>query len=211
MIKIVIVDDQTLLRRSIGQLISIDEAFQVVGTAGNGREAVETCRLHKPDVVLMDIEMPEMNGIEALKVIKQKYPLTKVIMLTTFENTNNVVEAILAEADGYIIKDIGCDELITTIKCVQYGLTVIHKSVREIMMQNFSRISDTKTEYKELLSEEEIEMVTLIVNGKSNKDVAAHFNYSEGTVKNKVSRIYEKLGVADRLQLAVYAVENGLD
>jgi DNA-binding NarL/FixJ family response regulator len=199
MIKIIIVDDQVLLRRSLGQLISIDESINVVDMVGTGRDAVHSC-----------IEMPEMNGIEALRIIKKSYPDIKIIMLTTFENTDKIIEAIVSDADGYLTKDIGCDELITTLKCVHNGMTVIHKSVKKVVMEKFNRLTEGKASYKDILTKEEIDTVNLIVEGKSNRDIATEFNYSEGTVKNKVSRIYEKLGLSDRLQLAVFAVENGM-
>ncbi len=211
MLKLIIVDDQSLLRKSLFQIISTDETLTVVGQAENGKEAVELCEKTKPDIVLMDIEMPHMDGISALHAIKKNQPTTKVIILTTFENQDNITEAFLAQADGYITKDIGPDELITTIKCVGYGLTVIHKSVKTIMVDKFKKMADGKKNYIEILTEEEINMVRLIADGKSNKEIANTFNYTEGTIKNKVSKIYEKLAVSDRLQLVVYAMENGIE
>lgn len=211
MIKIVIADDQILLRKSLGRIISTDDNIHVIDMVGTGKGAVEACRVHKPDIILMDIEMPEMDGITALGVIKQRYKQTKVIMLTTFEDTENIVDAFLSEADGYITKDIDCDELIATIKCVNYGLTVIHESVKSIMVSRFRKITSHKAIYTELLSTEEIDTIKLIVDGRSNRDIAKVFSYTEGTMKNKVSKIYEKLGISDRLQLAVYAVENGIE
>ncbi len=211
MIKVIIADDQVLLRKSLEHLISVDEEISIVSMASSGREAIDECKKHSPNIVLMDIEMPNMNGIDALKIIKEKIPKTKVIILTTFDNKNNIISAFLAEADGYITKDIDPYELITTIKCVNYGLTVIHKSVKEIMIHEFEKLSKKNKNYTDILSIEEIDMIKNIVDGKSNKDIAETFNYTEGTVKNKVSRIYEKLGITDRLQLAVYAVENGIE
>lgn len=211
MIKIVIADDQVLLRKSIGQLISIDSEINVVAMVGNGAEAIKACESYQPDIVLMDIEMPEMNGIAALNIIKEKFGNIKVIMLTTFENKDNVIDAIMSDADGYIIKDIGCEELITTIKCVNNGLTVIHKSVKKIVMTKFSRMSEHSQTYTDILSLEEVDIVKMIVDGMSNKAIAGVSNYTEGTIKNKVSKIYDKLGISDRLQLAVYAVENGIE
>lgn len=211
MIKILIVDDQALLRKSLGQIISSDEEMNVVSMASTGREAIEMCLTHEPDIVMMDIEMPTMNGIDALKIIKDRAPKIKVIILTTFENKENIISAFLAKADGYITKDIDPNELITTIKCVSYGLSVIHKSVKDIMVDKFEKLSQRSKNYADILSVEEIDMVKLIVSGKSNKEIGKTFNYTEGTVKNKVSRIYEKLNIADRLSLAVFAVENGLE
>lgn len=211
MIKIMIVDDQELLRKSLGQIISTDTDISVIAMASTGREAIETCRVNPPDIILMDIEMPELNGIAALKIIKDTYPAIKVIILTTFDNKENIVSSFLSKADGYITKDIGPQELITTIKCVNYGLTVIHKSVKEIMVDKFHKMSTSQKNYSEILTLEEIDTIKLIVDGKSNKAISKVLNYSEGTVKNKVSKIYEKLGISDRLQLAVYAIENGLE
>lgn len=211
MIKVIIADDQVLLRKSLAQLISIDKEINVVSMASSGREAIDECEKHKPDIVIMDIEMPKMNGIDALRVIKDKYPNIKVIILTTFDNKENIISAFLAKADGYITKDIEPDELITTIKCVNYGLTVIHKSVKEIMVDKFEKLAKKSKNYTDILNMEDIDMIKNIVDGKSNKDIAKILNYTEGTVKNKVSKIYEKLGITDRLQLAVYAVENGIE
>lgn len=211
MIRIIIADDQMLLRKSLSQIISIDEEISVVAMASTGREAIDECERVNPDIVIMDIEMPKMNGITALRIIKEKYPDIKVIMLTTFDNKENIILSFLAQADGYITKDIEPQELITTIKCVNYGLTVIHKSVKEIMTNRLGKMASKRKNYVALLNVEEIDMTKLIVDGKSNKEIAKRFNYTEGTVKNKVSRIYEKLGISDRLQLAVYAVENGIE
>ncbi|BES64966.1 response regulator transcription factor [Gottschalkiaceae bacterium SANA] len=211
MIRIMIADDQALLRKSLGQIISTDEEISVVAMASTGREAIDECERLKPDIIMMDIEMPEMDGIAALKIIKEKVPQTKIIILTTFDNKENIIASFLAKADGYITKDIDPQELITTIKCVNYGLTVIHKSVKEIMIEKFEKLESKRKNYADVLNVEEIDMIKLIVDGKSNKNLAQAFNYSEGTVKNKVSRIYEKLNISDRLQLAVYAVENGIE
>ena len=210
MTRVVIADDQVLLRKSIGHIISIDEDIQVVATVGNGKEAIEACKVHKPDIVLMDIEMPVMDGVAATAIIKKKYPETKVIILTTFDNSDNIVEAFMAKADGYVVKDIGWEELVATIKCVLFGLTVIHESVRQIMLEKFSKIAKKKKGYEDLLTSEEIDIIRLIVEGESNKHIGQLLSYSEGTVKNKVSRIYEKLELKDRLQLTLYAVEHGI-
>jgi len=208
--KIIIADDQVLLRQSIGQLISSDPEINVVDMVGTGKEAVESCGRHRPDIVLMDIEMPHVDGIAALKIIKEKYPDIKVIILTTFDNNKNIVDSFIGNADGYIVKDIDCKELIATIKCVSFGLTVIHNSVKKIMIEKFKKMESHKESYVDLISIEEIEIVKQIVAGKSNKEIALKLSYSEGTIKNKVSRIYEKLKINDRLQLAVFAVENGI-
>jgi len=211
MIKTVIVDDQVLLRKSIGQLISTDQDIKVMGMASNGKEALDLCESIRPDIMLMDIEMPLMNGIESMKIIKKKYPKTKVIILTTFDNKDNIIAAFRAKADGYITKDVEPIELITVIKCVSYGLTVIHKSVKDIMVEKFEQLETKTKAYRKILTEEEVHIIKGIVDGFSNKELAKDLNYSEGTIKNKVSKIYDKIKVNDRIQLAIYAVENGIE
>lgn len=208
--KVLIADDQLLLRESIGQILKTDDAFKIIDKVSNGREAVVSAVKHQPDVVLMDIEMPEMNGIEALKQIKLKVPSCKVIMLTTFENTENIMSAFLSDADGYVTKDIDCEELMLVMKCVLKGLTVIHESVKKIMIKQFNRTGHVQP-FDAILTEEEIKLVKAIVDGKSNKELGKQFNYTEGTIKNKVSKIYEKLELSDRVQLAVYAVAHGIE
>lgn len=210
LVKIMIVDDQALLRKSLAQLIDIDDEISVVAMAETGKEAVSTCQQFQPDIVMMDIEMPEMDGINALKKIKEQCPKTRVIILTTFDSKEHIIDAFLAHADGYITKEIAPQELIATIKCVSYGLTVIHENVKNIMIDKFEEVKPPLLAGTMQLSPEDIEIIKLIVDGKSNKYIGATLNYTEGTVKNKVSRIYEKLKLTDRLQLAVYAVENNI-
>lgn len=205
-----IADDQVLLRKSLAQIISSDEEINVVAMVADGREAVEQCHRQHPDVVLMDIEMPNFNGIAALKMIKETCSATKVIILTTFDSQENIIDSFLARADGYITKEVEPRELIATIKCVNQGLTVIHEGVKQIMVDKFEKLAGQSSKQINSLTIEEIDMIKLIVEGRTNRDIAKKFNYSEGTVKNKVSRIYEKLELSDRVQLAVYAVENGI-
>lgn len=210
MIRVVIADDQVLLRKSIGHIISVDDNIEVVATVGNGKEALEACKQYKPDIVLMDIEMPVMNGLAATGQLKQLYPDTKVIILTTFESKDNIMEAFLMEADGYIVKDVGWEELVATINCVMFGLTVIHESVRKVVIDKFRKATTSSIAFEDVLSQEEIEIIRLIVVGESNKEIGTQLSYSEGTVKNKVSKIYEKLNIKDRLQLTLYAVQHSI-
>ncbi len=208
MIKVVIADDQELLRKSLGQIIGISEDIEVLALAENGREAIEICEDLKPDILMLDIEMPIMNGIDALKIIKEDMPSVKVIILTTFDNPDYILDSFLYDADAYLSKDIAPDELILSIKCVNSGLLVIDNNVKRFMQNKLK--TSKKSSDLECLSEEEIEIIKLIVNGMSNQKIAGELNYSQGTVKNKIGKIYDKLEIDDRLQLAVYAVENGL-
>ncbi|HOO29034.1 MAG TPA: response regulator transcription factor, partial [Lachnospiraceae bacterium] len=159
---------------------------------------------------LMDIEMPQMDGIEATKIIKTRFPDMKVIILTTFENPDNIMESFVNDADGYIVKNISYKDLKRTIKCVNNGLTVIHESVRKIMVDRFRGLSEYKARYKDVLTDREAEIVKYIAAGLSNKEIAAKLSYSPGTIKNDVSKILEKLDMADRMQIAVFAIENGM-
>lgn len=210
MIKIIIADDQILLRDSIKYILDSDEEFTVVDTAGNGKEAIELCKKHRPDVILMDIEMPEIDGVSATKIIKENYPNTKVIILTTFENPDNILESFVANADGYIVKNIEHEDLILSIKCVARGITVINESVKRIMVDRFKGLIDYKKQYQDILSEKDLDIVRLIATGKSNKEIASILSYSEGTIKNSVSKILKKLDMADRMQIAIFAMENGI-
>lgn len=210
-IKVMIADDQELLRNSLEQIINSDPDISVVGSVGSGNALIKSCKRLAPDLILMDVEMPEIDGLAALKIIKKAHPGIKVLMLTTFENPEYITQAFLGDADGYITKDIGYKKLIVTIKCVAMGLTVIHPSAKKIIMEKFKKRSRIKENYTDLLALEEINIVRLIVLGESNKQIGDTLHYTEGTIKNKVSRIYERLGISNRLELAVYAVENGIE
>lgn len=210
MIKVVLAEDQILLRESIAYILDNDEDIKVVGMAGDGNEVVSICEESKPDIILMDIEMPGFNGISATKIIKEKYRDVKVIVLTTFDNPNNVMESFVVGADGYIIKNINHNDLILTIKCVYSGLIVIQESVKQIIIDRFKGLMNYKSKYENVLSEKEIEIIKLIAKGFSNKEIAVALSYSEGTIKNNVSRILEKLKMADRMQIAIFAMENGI-
>jgi DNA-binding NarL/FixJ family response regulator len=208
MINVILVDDQLLLRESIAMLLENDDEIKVLAMGTNGYEAISLCEHYHPDVMLIDIEMPELNGVSATKIIKEKYPEVKIMILTTFENPDNIMEAFINDADGYIVKNISHKDLVRSIKCVNNGLTVIHKSVKEIMMGHFKGLSGHKVRYQDLLSEREIEIVKLISSGLCNKEIAAELNFSLGTIKNNISKILEKLEMSDRMQIAIFAIEN---
>lgn len=210
MIRVVLVDDQVLLRESIGYILDNDGDIEVVGMCGNGEEALRLCKEESPDIVLMDIEMPGFDGLNATREIKENYKDIKVMILTTFENPENIMESFVANADGYIVKNINHNDLICTIKCVHSGLTVIHESVKSIMIDRFKGLVTNKSAYNDLLTCKEIEIVKLIAKGSSNKDIAFSLNYSEGTIKNYISKILEKLKLTDRMQIAIFAMENGI-
>ncbi len=210
MIRVLIADDEVLLRDSIGYILDNDDEIKVVGLSGDGDEVISMCKALLPDIVLMDIRMPSKNGIRASEVIKKDFPNIKIIMLTTYENLDNIMESFIVGVDGYILKNVNHFDIILTVKCVYRNLTVIHESVKLAMIERFKLMMDFKSEYKDVLSDREIRIIKNIAKGKSNKEIADILNYSEGTIKNNVSKILEKLNLDDRIQIAIFAIENGV-
>lgn len=217
MIRIAVADDQTLLREMLSIILSQDADFDVVGEAENGRDILEICRTKSPDVVLLDIRMPTFDGVYALAEIKDEFPDMKVIMLTTFGDERNVLNAYMRGADGYIMKDINPQILIMTIKCVCSGLFVVHESINKILHRQATALSSGTTAqldaaedlYDEYgLDTTDRKIIRLLVNGKSNREIAETLNFSEGTIKNRISRILSVTGQKDRTQIAVFALKN---
>jgi DNA-binding NarL/FixJ family response regulator len=211
MIKVMIVDDQAVLRESLKYIIEQDKEISVVCCARNGREAFELYEKYKPDVILMDIVMPVCDGIESTRLIKEKYKTPKIIILTTFEDEENISNALKNRADGYILKDVEPEALRLSIKSVVKDMPVMHKTVFNTVYRQYNAIHlDRERSANAQLKEKEIKIVQLIVEGKSNKEIASLVLLSEGRVRNIISMIFDKLKVADRTQLAVYAVQNKL-
>jgi len=212
MIRVMLVDDQTMLRQGLKFIIEQDSNIEVVGLAGNGKEAFKLCGELSPDVVLMDIMMPECDGVEGTRLIKSKYPNIKVIILTTFNDDENIKSALKNGAAGYILKDLDPDDLILAIKSVAKGMNIMHSDVFDSVVKsvNEEEVISQKTESSVHLTEREISVIKLIVDGRSNKEIAAIIFITEGSVKNVVTGILEKTGLKDRTQLAVYAVKNHL-
>lgn len=215
MLKIMIVDDQRLLRESFKIMIENNSDMKVVASAANGKEAYELCSEYNPDVVLMDISMPVCGGVEATKMIKAKYPLIKVVILTSSEDEEDAAGALSCGADGYILKNVGKDELILSIKSAAIGLEIIHKDVFRWLTMNINKEKhESKTiklnDIKVSLTDREMQIIKMIVDGKDNKEIGAAIFIAEGTVKNIITEIISKLQVKDRTQLAVFAVKNDL-
>lgn len=216
MIKVAIADDQTLLRDMLKIMLVQDREIEVVACASNGDEAVNACEKYRPNLVLMDIRMPEVDGIDALTMIKRKYPEIKVIMLTTFEDENSIVEAYMNGADGYILKDVEPHVLVLAVKCIHTGLFVMHQSVHQFMIKQFrisidSRISLACTESEEAeLDRTDRAILRLLAEGCNNREIANSLNFSEGTVKNRISGLLSTTGLKDRTQLAVFALKNNI-
>lgn len=216
MIKVLIVDDQIILRESLKFIIEQDSDINVVGLAGNGKEALSMCEKLNPDVVLMDIMMPECDGVEGTRLIKSKYETIKVIILTTFNDEKNVSTAIKNGADGYVLKDISPDQLILAIKSVFKGFSIMQQSTLNTFADSKEKRNNKKSITVKVkgvnikLGKNELEILNLIVEGKSNKEMAETMFITEGTVKNTISHMLGKLNLKDRTQLAVFAVKNNI-
>lgn len=195
--KIIIVDDDPLVCKSLQVLLSREDDIEVIGIAYNGEEAVIFCERSLPDVVLMDIQMPVMDGIVATRRIKENWPQIKVMMLTTFKDERNIRLAILAGAEGYLIKSTKIQNMAQQIRALVSGTTVLDSGILEQLTQN------QKAEYEQLTPREN-DVLELVAQGLSNREIAHQLFITEGTVRNNLSIILEKLQVRDRTQLAIY-------
>ncbi len=207
MIKVIIADDVQILRSGLKAVLSQDSDIKVVGEASNGKEAYELCiRLH-PDVVLMDMRMPDHDGGYGTRKIKDNFSDIKVLVLTTFDDKETVNKAISSGADGYILKEMDNDKIINSIKAVAGGINVFCDNVFRSIKKDVVVQQDAKNFG---LTERETEFIRLICDGCDNKEIAAKLFLAEGTVRNGISRLLEKLELKDRTQLAVFAIKNNI-
>lgn len=207
--RVLIVDDQTLFRTGLTSLLSEDERVDVVGQALDGSDAVKQALRLKPDVVLMDIKMPNLDGIEATRQIVEALPETKVLILTTFESDSQVIQALKAGASGYVLKDSSVTAIVSSIVAVMSGERVMASAVANRVLEMLTGTTTPK-EFYDGLTNREIEILKLLASGMANKQIAYRLKISEKTVRNHVSNTYEKLGIYDRSQAVLYAVKKGL-
>jgi len=209
--KVVICDDQATVRDGLAMLLSLEKDIRVMGLAADGWEAVELAAKYQPDLVLMDLKMSGMNGIEATRQIRTKYPRIKVLVLTTYDDDEWVFDAVRAGASGYLLKDTPREELIRAVKETVLGKSFVDPAVAGKLL---SRVAERQTQpttlITEKLTEREVDVLQLIALGLSNSEIAARLFLSEGTVRNYVSAILAKLEVSDRTQAAVIAIQHGL-
>lgn len=212
MIKVLLVDDQEILTQGLKMLLGTQEDIEVIGQCANGQLAVAVAREAKPDVVLMDIQMPVMNGIEALKIMKDTQTNMKVIMLTTFHDDDYISDALHNGAAGYLLKDTKPMEIAEAIRTVYRGDALISPQVATKLIELFNKqsVAVEKSEAFESLTERERDIVRLVGQGMNNKEISGALFISEGTVKNHLTKILEKLCLRDRTQVAIYALNNGL-
>jgi DNA-binding NarL/FixJ family response regulator len=214
-IRVLLVDDQALFREGLETLLSVHKDIQVVGQASNGQEAVEVAAQVLPDVALMDVRMPILNGVRATRRLKRALPECRVIVLTTFDDDEYVFDALRAGAVGYLLKDVASARLVEAIRATARGESILEPSVAAKVIAEFTRVSSMvpsaqMEQLVEPLSERELEVLAGIARGYSNKEIASQLYIAEGTVKNHVTHILGKLGVRDRTQAALKARELGL-
>ncbi len=211
MIRVLICDDQELVCEGLKGILSTDPELEVVGLANDGAEALDKIPACNPDLVLMDLKMPVMNGVEATRQIHEQYPQVKVLVLTTYDADEWVFDAIRSGAHGYLLKDTSRDGLIRAIKETASGKTPVDPNVAgKLFTHVMQGTSAPDAAMAGMLNEREREVIGLLAKGLSNSEIAAHIYLSEGTVKNYVSSIFEKLGVDDRTQAAILAIRYGL-
>lgn len=208
-VSIMLVDDHTLIRRGLKLLIEEVKEFKIVGESSNGEDAIKKARLINPDIVIMDINMPILNGLESLKKMKELGIQSKVIILTAYPQKSNIITATKIGAKGYLLKDTSPDNLIKAIKEVHIGRSYIDNSVASILSNNINKIEEnTEIEKIKLLSKREYEILVLLSEGLNNKDIGEKLFISEKTVKNHITQIYKKLKVKDRVQATIFTYDN---
>src|SRR5436309_1618558 len=213
-IRILIVDDQALFREGLHTLLSVQPDLQVVGEARHGEEALRLAAVLNPDIILMDLHMPILDGVAATRRLQSEHPAIKVIVLTTFDDDEDVFEGLRAGAVGYLLKDVSSEKLVEAIRAVARGESFLQPSIAGKVIAEFARLSphpSSKTQaLVEPLSERELDILRLLSQGASNKEIASCLIITVGTVKNHVTNILAKLGVRDRTQAVLKAKELGI-
>ena len=207
--RVMIADDQTLFRSGLARLLSEDPRVEIVGEAVDGADSVKRMAELRPDVVLMDLKMPNLDGIDATREICAKYPNTKVLILTTFDTDSHVIQALKAGASGYVLKDAQASSIVSSIVAVMSGERVMATAVANRVLEMLTG-TVTPKEYYDGLTAREVEILKLVATGMANKQIAFRLKISEKTVRNHVSNMYEKLEIYDRAQAVLYAVRKGL-
>ena len=216
MIKIMIADDQQLIRDSLKIILEVNKDFSVTDTVANGQEVLESIKKKKPDIILMDVRMPVMDGTVCTKYVKEKYPNIKVIILTTFDDDDFIFSALKYGASGYLLKGASTKELYNAIKTIYQGGAMINPDITEKVFRLFSKIAQANYAIQvndkdtQNFSQHEWLVIQQVGFGLSNKEIAAKLFLSEGTVRNYISKILDKLQLRDRTQLAIWAVQTGV-
>lgn len=216
MIRVLIADDQELIRQSLSIVLEAEADIEVAGTAQNGREVLSLVQRERPDVILMDIRMPEMDGVQCTRALKEYDPTLRIIVLTTFDDDKYVYGALKYGACGYLLKGVSMKDLIAAIRTASVGGSIIAPTVASKVLRQFARMAqnDMRIEVDETqvstLNRTEWKIIGQVGCGLSNKEIAAKLGLSEGTVRNYLSMTLSKLGLRDRTQLAIWAVQSGV-
>lgn len=214
-IRLMLVDDQSLFREALRTLLALQPDFEIVGEAENGARAIALARTLKPDVILMDLRMPVMDGVEATRSVLAAQPSVRVVVLTTFEEDEEIFAAMRAGAVGYLLKACSAEKLCGGVRAAAQGTSVLEPSVAARIMSQLSRVpaeapKRSAQTLAEPLSERELAVLKLLADGRSNKEIGTRLNIAEGTVKNHMTNVLGKLGALDRTQAALKARELGL-
>lgn len=212
MITVCLVDDQTLVRQGIRSLLALTEEISVIAEASDGEEALRVIAEHRPDVVLLDLQMPKLDGLGVLRALRQQAQAPPVLILTTFDDDALVLEGLRCGAKGYLLKDVSLAQLVQAVRTLAAGGTMIQPAVTERLLRGLEGLRGSYPGFAtpEALTERETEILRLMAGGYSNKEIAAALAVSEGTVKNHVSSILAKIGVRDRTRAVLKALELGL-
>ena len=209
--RVLICDDQAITREGLSMLLALDRDITVIAQASDGAEGVELAALHQPDLVLMDLKMPGMNGIEATRQIRSRFPAMRVLVLTTYDDDQWVADAVRAGAAGYLLKDTTREELLKAVRGTVDGKSYLDPAVAgKVLGLAANPQTQPASVLTAKLSEREVDVLNLLARGFTNADIAAQLHLSEGTVRNHVSTIFAKLDVNDRTQAAVIAIRHGL-
>jgi DNA-binding NarL/FixJ family response regulator len=212
MIRVCLIDDQTLVRQGIRSLLELSDEIEVIGEAPDGKVGLELVQNVKPDVVLLDLQMPVLNGIGLLKALKDADYFPPVLILTTFDDDELVLEGLKSGAKGYLLKDVSLEQLVDAIRDLHEGKTLIQPAVTERLLRGLQTVSSEVKPFDapSPLTEREREILRLMASGYSNKEIAKAFDVAEGTVKNHVSSVLSKLGVRDRTRAVLKGLETGI-
>ncbi|WP_026423382.1 response regulator [Actinokineospora inagensis] len=205
MIRVLVVDDQQLIREGIASLLGLQDGIEVIGTAADGKEAVERVLADAPDVVLMDVRMPELDGVAAVAVLRAQAPACRVLMLTTFDDEDLVLRSLRAGATGYLLKDLPTTALADAVRLAHAGITPLDPTAARHVTAALSPSPAANP-----LTARETDILRLVARGATNREIATRLYLSEGTVKNHISRILTRLNLRDRTQAAIHARDNGI-